>query len=226
MTRFHVKRSNSTVAWTSSILTQSFTVMHNIHPFRSPWDAAKEDLLTASFEGVHWLSQHSDASLSSVRLGVGHEAAAPARGASEVRLGNGPENRHFIATIEPWHGNQVVVYEQPASFQWKESSTHAPWPRQVIDRELKWGHAVACGNLDNDPEEEIVIGVRDEDLPHRCGVRVYDRAANGQWIRQAIEPGQVAVEDLVLADLDGDRKLEIVAVGRATKNAVIYRQKP
>lgn len=226
LTRFNVQRGNNAVAWSSSLLTKSFTVMHNIHPFPSPWNASKEDLLTASFEGVHWLSQRSDSSLSRVQLGVGHEAAAPACGASEVRLGQAPENRRFIATIEPWHGNQVVVYEQPASFQWKETSTHAPWPRQVIDRELKWGHAVACGNLDDDPEDEIVVGVRDEDLPHRCGVRVYDRAIDGKWIRQLIEPGQVAVEDLVLADLDGDGKLEIVAVGRATKNAVLYRQKP
>jgi hypothetical protein len=33
------------------------------------------------------------------------------------------------------------------------------------------------------------------------------------------------VEDLVIADLDSDGTLEIVAVGRATKNAVVYRQK-
>lgn len=225
LTRFDVKRSASAVAWSSSILTKSLTVMHNIHPFPSPSDAKKQDLLTASFEGIHWLSRSADGALSQTQLGVGHQAAAPTKGASEVRLGNAPKNLQFIATIEPWHGNQVVVYEQPASFQWNDKSSHAPWPRQVIDSELKWGHAVACGNLDQDPEDEIVIGVRDEDLPHRCGVRIYDRDANGKWQRQAIEPGQVAVEDLVVADLDNDGILEIIAVGRATKNAVIYRQK-
>ena len=42
---------------------------------------------------------------------------------------------------------------------------------------------------------------------------------------QEVLVGQVAVEDLVVADLDNDGSLEIIAVGRATKNAVIYRQK-
>jgi len=32
----------------------------------------------------------------------------------------------------------------------------------------------------------------------------------------------VAVEDLVAADLDGDGKIDIIAVGRATGNCRIY----
>jgi hypothetical protein len=71
----------------------------------------------------------------------------------------------------------------------------------------------------------LIIGVRDESTPHRCGVRMYDRQPDGSWQRTLIHPGQVAVEDLAVGDLDGDGRNEIVAVGRATKNAVVYRVK-
>ena len=37
-----------------------------------------------------------------------------------------------------------------------------------------------------------------------------------------IDPDGMACEDLQLADLNGDGKLDIVASGRATKNVKIY----
>ena len=43
-----------------------------------------------------------------------------------------------------------------------------------------------------------------------------------KWERYILEDGGVAVEDLTVADLNGDGKPDIVAVGRATGNARIY----
>ena len=37
-----------------------------------------------------------------------------------------------------------------------------------------------------------------------------------------VEDGGVAVEDLAAADLDGDGRIDLIAVGRATKNVRIY----
>ena len=95
--------------------------------------------------------------------------------------------------------------------------------------------ATPCGapNLDDDADEELIIGVRDNTgRPHRRGVRIYDphssaataqiATAAHQVARQLIDPGGVAVEDLAAADLDGDGDIDIVAVGRATKNVKIY----
>jgi hypothetical protein len=126
----------------------------------------------------------------------------------------------LIATIEPWHGHQVVVYTPPAK-------AGELWTRQVLDEELKWGHAVWFADLDGDGDEELVIGVRDDlanEPGKRCGVRIF-KATDGtgtKWRRQLLDEGGVAVEDAAAADLDGDGRPEIIAVGRKTGNARIY----
>lgn len=205
--------------WTNQVIEVPLFVMHNfdaIKPNNGP-----VELITASFQGVHILSRNSaDRSVKLRRIGTGYEAQAPAKGSSEVRLGILDSKTRFAATIEPWHGNQVVVYEEPTGNQAQDTL----WTRKVIDEQLKWGHAVVAVNLDSDPQDEIAIGVRDEAQPHRCGVRIYDRRSDGSWSRKLVEPGQVAVEDMIAADLDSDGKPELIAVGRATHNAVIYKQ--
>jgi hypothetical protein len=94
----------------------------------------------------------------------------------------------------------------------------------VIDEELKWGHAVSFADLDGKPGDELIIGVRDDGGKERRGVRIY-KAMDEQgtkWSRQIVDAGGVAVEDLAAADLDGDGRVDIVAVGRQTKNVRIY----
>ncbi len=221
--QYSIPTKPKSAPWTKEIIDRSQHVMHNFQPIRMLENTSRDELLTASFEGVHWFAWDQRGTYSSSRLCSGFEGPAPNKGSSEVRLGSLGTGKSFIATIEPWHGNEVVVYDQPGDFQWKPDNPPARlWQRTVLDKELKWGHAVACTNLDNDPDEELVIGVRDDASPYRCGVRVYDRQVDGTWKRQLIEPGQVAVEDLVTADLNSDGKTDIIAVGRASKNAVVY----
>jgi len=214
-------------AWKSTTLAESLPVMHNLQPVDLNGDGA-EELLLASFRGVHlWIASGPNWRSQLIQLGAGEqEGAAPALGASEIRLGKLPAGKRFLGTIEPWHGNQVVVYEQPDELTDEQlfGGQTPLWKRQVLDRELQWGHAVACVNLDSDPEDELVIGVRDDAGSSRCGVRLYDRQPTGEWQRTLVNPGEVAVEDLVAADLDGDGQAEIIAVGRATGNVVIYQR--
>ncbi|WP_305807723.1 FG-GAP repeat domain-containing protein, partial [Staphylococcus epidermidis] len=63
----------------------------------------------------------------------------------------------------------------------------------------------------------------DDTFKEQRGVRLYRYDEKGKkWERYILEDGGVAVEDLTVADLNGDGKPDIIAVGRATGNARIY----
>ncbi len=210
--------------WGRSVVTEQLHVMHNFEVTDLDEDG-KSDLITASYEGVNWIrfpDSGASASKATIKhIGSGQLEAPPKRGSSEIRRGRLSDGRNFIATIEPWHGDKVVVYVAPENWQ-KQTDL---WPRFILDEELAWGHAIAIANLDEDADQELVVGVRDDKSDnHRCGVRVYDPvdAVHGKWNRQIIDAGGVAVEDLVAADLDKDGDQDIIAVGRATHNAKIY----
>jgi len=208
--------------WKPETICDDVHVTHNfqVTDFNSD---GKPDILLVSFEGVHLLERQADGKWRRTHIGAGNQETTPNKGSSEIKLGKLKGNASYIATIEPWHGHQVVVYTKPD--QPRPSTGEWLWNRQVLDEDLKWGHAVWAVNLDNDDDQELVIGVRDNlNQSSKCGVRIYDPQdpAGQKWSRQILDPGSVAVEDLVAGDLNNDGKPDLVAVGRATHNVKIY----
>jgi hypothetical protein len=206
--------------WVPEVLDRSLHVIHNFWPIPSATGKG-QDILTASYEGVHLLTRDPDGKRSRRQLGIGDQQNPKGkRGASEIKQGKLRSGRKVIATIEPWHGDAVVVYTEP-------DDPKGLWDRHVIDTKLRWGHAVSFADLDGDGGDELIIGVRD-DLSQRPGerrgVRIYKALdeRGTRWARHIVEDGGVATEDLAVADLDGDGRPDIVAVGRATGNARIY----
>jgi len=206
--------------WGRRVLTEELHVMHNFEVVDLDRDGRSE-LITASYEGVTWVKVDALGNVTLRQLGAGQNEPAPKRGASEIRHGRLGDGRDYLATIEPWHGDKVVVYIAPDDWQ---ASTEL-WTRYVLDDQLAWGHAIACANLDDDADEELIVGVRDDQTDqHRRGVRIYNPSGTdvSTWSRQLVDPGGVAVEDLTVADLDGDGRNDIIAVGRQTQNIKIY----
>jgi aldos-2-ulose dehydratase/isomerase family protein/VCBS repeat protein len=200
--------------WAREIADESLHVVHNLWPVQWDTDPA-EEILLASFEGVHLLDRGSGGKWGRTKLGDGNQAARPNRGSSEIKTGMLPNGRRYLATIEPWHGNQVVIYSGGAG---------GAWERRVLDETLREGHGVWCADVDGRNGDELLIGWRGPDARGKVGVAAYvaQDPAGEKWEKQAIDEGGMACEDLSAGDLDGDGRVDLVASGRATHNLKIY----
>ncbi len=136
------------------------------------------------------------------------------QGAGEVGCGHLPGGRRFIATVEPMHGTQVVVYA--------EKPDHS-WERKVVDGTLTDAHALVVGDLLGVGSDQVVAGSRQANAAGKFGVNFYAPPGDsGDWRKTSVDENDMACERLALADLNGDGKLDIIAAGRATKNVKVY----
>jgi len=222
--------------WPVEIVTTALHTVHNIQVVdgrplapriggAGPGPLLPSAVLAASWEGVSLIQRRPDGSWKTDRLGSGNQASRPNRGTSEVGAGRLRNGSSFLAAIEPWHGNEFVVYRHAMA-----ADEPTPMTRHIVAEGLAWGHAVWCVDLDGDGDDEVVVGQRDPNPkvePGRRGpgVIIFDPKPGSDPIafdRTWVDEGGVAVEDLVAADLDGDGRPEIVAGGRATHNVRIY----
>ncbi len=206
--------------WEITTLQNSLHKTHNFDPVQWDDDVAQE-LLIASKEGVfalNWSQQENRNVLKPI-------ADGRTGGAGEVRLGKLASGGRFVATVEPMHGNALVIYRPPA-----KGGTNL-WDRLVLDETLVEGHALACGDLLGLGRDQIVVGWRGVlNRPGaKVGIRLFIPKDNtaAEWNSVLIDDNTMACEDLCLADLNGDGRLDIIAAGRATHNVKIYmNEKP
>jgi hypothetical protein len=131
-----------------------------------------------------------------------------------VRLGNQGKNQKFLATIEPMHGTAVAVY-----------SLGKTTTRQVLDENVKEGHALATADFLGLGRDQVVAGWRQPNNENKVGIKIYvptDAGNDTQWQGYWVDDNTMATEDLQAHDLNADGKPDIIAAGRATKNLKIY----
>ncbi len=219
------KHDPTSPEWPSTIADDSLHTIHNFQPVQLDDDPA-EELIVAAWEGVFSLDRAADGSWTKIKLGNGYQGTdKPNRGASEIKLGHiGDHGLDTIATIEPWHGDQVVVYMR---------ENKKEWVRYVVASGVNWGHAVWFADLDGRPGDELIVGQRDprtdDQAPKGPGLRVFgfvtivtDGSLVSLQPQQFIDDGGMACEDAQAADLDGDGRPDLIAGGRATHNVKIY----
>jgi hypothetical protein len=195
-------------SWQREIIAANDGVVHGLYV--GQWEAdVGETIITSGFAGVfaHVLR---DAGWQRSRVIDGKPAVWPGGGASEfTTLDSGAER--WLATIEPWHGSEVVVYRMQA----------ANWVRTVIDPEVGLGHTVLGVDLDADNSEELIVADRGDDV---SGVYIYTLAEpNAATWEKEILNSDMQASSCAAADLDGDGRVDLVCIGRATEELNWFR---
>jgi arylsulfatase len=215
--------SDPSAPWTTTLLNDRWHATHNLEAVgRDP--GLSDRLLVAAREGVFLLSPEPGGGLEVV---AEQGPVSPGFvGAGEVRMGRGrPGQGMFVATVEPMHGHQVVVYT-PGQGPAGDAAVRGAWKRRVIDASLVDGHGLVCVDLLGLGHDQIVAGWRAMNRPgDRVGLRLYRpgaAGAEGAWDMEVLDDNGMACEDLQAADLDGDGDPDLVASGRATKNLKVY----
>jgi hypothetical protein len=199
--------------WPVEVVDDSLHIVHNFLPVNMD-DTKPEEILAASREGVTLLHRatkttikadsriKTDLTVAWIRTLIGEGAPG------EIKLGR-VAGRRMLATVEPWHGKSVVIYaEQPGV-----------WARTVIESDITGGHALGWADFDGDGSDEVAVGWRDQ----KPGVAIYAVDREGALKSKVmVDDGGMAAEDLVIADLNGDKRPDVVASGRATRNVKIY----
>lgn len=195
--------------WTGKVLNDTLLeVSHGISIVDWDGDGA-DDILTAANAGVYLFRPALGAEPQ--QIGVGAEGDRPNRGSSEVGLGSlgGPR---FIATVEPWHGTDLVIYTPGAT------DTEL-WNRDVFGTEFGKGHALFVADFNADGYDEIIAG----DQGGKGALLIYRYSPDSMtWERVELDVGSIAVVGMDLQDMNNDGNLDVVAIGGATNNVVWY----
>lgn len=189
-------------------------VLHRIRVVN--WDGGgREELLTARFNGIvlhravgegdeiHW--EHE-------LLSKGHEEGPPRAGTSDVGVGRLGTKR-FLAAVEPWHGNEVVVYTQDEA---------ARWQRKVIFDELKEGHEICVADFNGDGRDDLVAGDRAHGERGSSYIFYAQDDLGNQWHQQVLDHLDMSGSGCKVADINGDGRVDPVLIGGGTHNIKWY----
>jgi hypothetical protein len=218
------KPADPKTEWSSEVIDDTMHATHSIDvvlpeksgaPTVSVGVAGKEGVVFLRPDGPKWKRPSLDMK----------DAAGPDfNGAGDVRAGflTGA-GELFFACIEPMHGNRLAVYRA-------DPSTNPPsLKRTLLTDKLIQGHALACGDLLGLRSDQVVVGWRGNQPGHDVGIAVWTALdeRGEQWRETVVDHQETACEDLTLADLDGDGKLDIIASGRASHNLrVFWNERP
>ena len=205
-----------TEPWKREVINNELHINHNV--WTLDWDGdRKEEILAAAWEGIFIFRKAADGKWAKQKIGEGHPER---RGAGEIKAGRLPGGKRYLATIEPWHGQEAVVYTSPAQ-------SNQLWKRRALVEGHKGGHVIWTADLTGTGADSLVVGFRgppEGTLEDGIVYLFHPLDSSGEnWEKQVLDAKGLGSEDVVCADLDGDRKVDIDRCwSRSTKNVKVY----
>jgi hypothetical protein len=121
------------------------------------------------------------------------------------------DGKRFFASVEPWHGNEVVVY----------TGSGTNWTRRVIYDKVASGHEIAVIDLNGDGRDDLVANdnargaTQNNPSAPTGGVHVFfapDDAAKGEWTYLRLED-KLGMNSCVGVDINKDKRNDLVCGG-------------
>ncbi len=216
--------------WTEEVIDDGrLQIAHGIAAV--DWEKdGQESLLVAALSGINQFHLDPEKGWKWTVPTVGNPVPFPRCGAGEISVGSYSEKEPVLGTIEPWHGDQAVVYILNRDVE-RQVGRQNLWDRHVVDVGFSGGHAIGWGDFDGDGQDEFVAGFREPSGPDKAfGLTLFDltiarpeegKAAVFSSLKIVLDK-EVATEGLDVGDLNGDGRLDIVAIGRTTQNLRYY----
>ena len=187
--------------WKPELITdQNKGVVHGLLPYDF-FGTGKQDILTAGYSGINAHTLQKDGTWKRTFIAEGSPAPWPNGGAGAVVVGK-LAGKQFFASIEPFHGNMVVIYTQ---------DDKGTYQRHVIDDGLTNGHAITLVDVDSDGIPEVVVGGT-RTKANLFFYRATDKTGQ-TWTRQLMDNNEQA-SACMAGDIKGTgHKTDVVCIG-------------
>jgi hypothetical protein len=199
------KPKDVTQKWKYQVIDNSMHLTHNLDVVTN---GDNEMIYVGGKEGIKMFSFHEG----KWRTTTNSEWFVKQKSFGELRAAQVNDQFMFMAGIEPMHGNQLMVYDQ------KGTAT-------LLSSDLNQGHALATSDLIGTGYPQVIVGWREPNSEKKVGIKIYSQESPGNWKDYWIDNNGMACEDLQIADLDGDDRMDIIAAGRSSHNLKIYWNK-
>jgi FG-GAP-like repeat len=193
-----------------------YGVVHHLHSVK--WNPGKrDDLMVAGFDGIvlYTPSGHGDKLKFDRKVLAKGDEPRNVPGAGGMTQGSNDiypihiKGKRFLAAQEPWHGDEIVVYADKGG----------QWQRNVIFKGLVQGHEIAVGDLNGDGRDDIVaVDVTNRGKPTPASVHIFysEDDAGTQWRHELLDQDMMAGSGVIVADVNGDGRPDIVAISGST----------
>jgi len=216
--------------WTARVVDSThFRIVHGVITarFRGTVDPQLDSVLLASQEGISWfgLGPQNGWEQQSLAAGVPlqnkpSDLPRQFKGSGNLAVGRiGEDPYAYIAAIEPFHGNTIVVYTRAPG----PDTLAGPWRRTTLavlgdpdQPGLAVGHHVIAADLDGDGDDEFLVALRGP--PPWQGVLQYKLdMTDGVITKARVDTVSThSAARIAVGDFTGDGRLDFATTGYHT----------